>query len=317
MGNIQLIFLVPDTANPWGSTIMRGHQLCGISQRYLADKFDCKIMRLPLSSKRQLKKCFKSINQIAWVARCPRNAIYFVTKQCVERLNPISAEILRSRARAVLFDYVDADMATVSTLGADIHLCASISQYEYMKHKHKSLTSSSVALLHHGYDCRLQSCAPKRGPVRAVYWGAMRNTYIPASIANDISVIDGSVAPNDKTLTELSNYRLHYCVRSTPCEVDKLIFKPLTKVANAAACGANILINRDANDAVKFLGLDYPYFVDPNDDKNITNVFHSALNGSESNDWIKARNRISLMAHKLSPEQVAFQLETILKTLIE
>lgn len=314
---MQLIFLVPDTANPWGSTILRGHQLCEISQLYLADKFDCKVMRLPLSSKRQLKKCFKSINQIAWVVRCPRNAIYFVTKQCIERLSPISAEILRSRARAVLFDYVDADMATVSTLGADIHLCASTSQYEYMKHNHKSLNSSSVALLPHGYDYRLQKCAQEAGPVRAAYWGASRNTYIPQSISSDITLIDGTVAPTSETLNELSRYNLHYCVRKRSCNTEKTIFKPLTKVANAAACGANVLINRDAHDAINFLGSDYPYFVDPDDDANIITVFRSALNGAGGSDWLYARNTMNSVADKLSPEKAALQLANILLPLAE
>ena len=110
MAAIQLIFLLPDIADPWGSTMMRGHQLCEIAQHHLAEKFDCKIMRMPLSSKRQSKRNFKAAQQMAWMARCPRDAIYFVTKQCVERLNPTAAEILRWRARAVLFDYVDTDI---------------------------------------------------------------------------------------------------------------------------------------------------------------------------------------------------------------
>jgi hypothetical protein len=314
---IQLIFLLPDIADPWGSTMMRGHQLCEIAQHHLAEKFDCKIMRMPLSSKRQSKRNFKAAQQMAWMARCPRDAIYFVTKQCVERLNPTAAEILRWRARAVLFDYVDTDMETVLTRGADIHLCASNAQYEYMKQKKQFSNTSSVSLLPHGYDYRLQTCAPTKGPVYVTYWGALRNTYIPQSILNDISVIDGAVAPTTETLDELSRYRLHYCVRKNFRDVDKTIFKPLTKVANAAACGANILINHDAHDAVDFLGPDYPYFVGLGDDANIANVFQAALNGAGGSDWLYARNAMNSVAKHLSPEQVANQLYDILRPLTE
>jgi len=296
---------------------MRGHQLCEISQHHLAEKFDCKTMRMPLSSKLQSKRNFKAARQMAWMSRCPRDAIYFVTKQCMERLNPTAAEILQWRARAVLFDYVDTDMETVLTCGADIHLSASNAQYEYMKKKKQFSNNSSVALLPHGYDYRLQRCAPTKGPVHTAYWGNLRNTYIPQSISNDISVIDGAVALSTDTLDELSRYRLHYCVRNKFQDFEKTVFKPLTKVANAAACGANILINHDAHDAVDFLGPDYPYFVNLEDDANIVNVFKAALNGAGGSDWLYALNAMNLVAKQLSPEQMANQLNSILRPLTD
>ena len=314
---MQLIFLVPSNANAWSSTLLRGNQLCDISRRYLGDKFECKALRMPLSGKRYPKRAFTTGHQLAWMATCPRDAIYFVTKQCMERLHPVSIEVLRWRSRGVLFDYLDADLESVSMRGAGIHVCASKAQYQYMERTQRPSNSGSVAFLPDGYDCRLPRCAPTTGPVRTAYWGASKNTYIPEAINNKIYSIDGTAEPTTDTLNRLSKYRLHYCVRKPCVDIGKTIFKPLTKAANAAACGANIIINRDAYDAVDLLGTDYPYFVDANDDIDIYNVLESAIHGTDSPEWLKARNIMNSLAAQLSPESIARQLDTILQPLVE
>jgi hypothetical protein len=97
----------------------------------------------------------------------------------------------------------------------------------------------------------------------------------------------------------------------------KTIFKPLTKAANAAACGANIIINRDAHDAVDLLGTDYPYLVDAGDDDNIVKVFEHAREGVDGPNWVKARSAMDDLAAQLSPESTARQLRLILRPLAE
>ena len=315
---IKLCFLIPDTDKPWGSSLMRGNQLCEIARRHLGNRFDCATMKMPLLGLGQPLRSVNSVRQIAWMAACPLDAIYFVTKQCIEELNPISAEILKRRAQGVLFDYVDSNMAKVPMRDADIHLCASQAQYDYMTRKQRRVSPASVALLPHGYDCRVKRCAPATGAVQAIYWGALKNTHIPPAIAREIFVIDGEVAPSAKILDELSQYRVHYGVRIASSGAGKkIIFKPLTKAANAAACGANIIINRDAHDAVDLLGADYPYLVDATNDENIIEVFEHAKLGVDGSDWVKARGAMDALAAQLSPESIARQLALILRPLTE
>ena len=131
-------------------------------------------------------------------------------------------------------------------------------------------------------------------------------------------MIDGEAAPSAQILEELSRYRLHYGVRVAPRGTGKqTVFKPLTKAANAAACGANIVINRDAHDAVALLGADYPYLVDADDDDSIIEVFERARDGADGHDWVKARNAMDDLAAQLSPESIARQLGLILRPLTE
>lgn len=314
---IKLFFITPDTGRPWGSSIMRGDQLCEIAQPHLGDRFECATMKMPLLDKRQPRRSVKAVRQIAWMAKCPRHAIYFVTKQCLEMLNPISAEILNRRARGVLFDYVDADMATIGMRGCDIHLCASRAQYDYMTKMQQRVARESVALLPHGYDCRLQRCAPTTGKVHTTYWGELENAHIPKPIAEEIFTIAGRTSPSKQLLQILSQYRLHYGVRAVSKDPRRTVFKPLTKAANAAACGANIVINRDAHDVVDLLGADYPYLVDADDDDTIIEVFEHARRGADGSDWIKARKAMDDLAAQLSPESIARQLGHILRPFTE
>lgn len=296
---------------------MRGLQLCEIAQSHLGDTFSCSTMKMPLAGKRLLKRRLRAAHQIAWIAKCPRDAIYFVTKQCIEKLHPIAAEILHRRARGVVYDYVDADMESISMHGADVHLCATHAQYHYMTRERRHVSPASVALLPHGYDNRLKSCAPITGAAHAVYWGALANTHIPSALADDIFLIAGDAELSANTMHTLSRYRLHYGVRAVSMQVGETIFKPLTKAANAAACGANIIINRDAHDVVDLLGADYPYLVDAHDDDNIVKVFEHARDGVDGHDWVKARSAMDDLAAQLSPESIARQLGLILRPLTE
>lgn len=314
---MELFFLTPDTKNPWGSSLMRGIQLCEIAQNHLADDFACATMKIPFPGKRHPKRSLKIAQQIAWSAKCPRDAIYFVPKQCIERMHPIAAEMLHRRARGVVYDYVDADMASVPMHGADIHLCASHAQYRYMIREQPHGPSACVALLPHGYDSRLERCAPTAGAAHAVYWGALENTHIPSALADDIFLISGAADLSANTIHTLSPYRLHYGVRAASIHIGESIFKPLTKAANAAACGANIIINRDAHDVVDLLGANYPYLVDAHDDDNIVKVFEHARDGVDGHDWVKARSAMDDLAAQLSPESIARQLGLILRPLTE
>ena len=130
-------------------------------------------------------------------------------------------------------------------------------------------------------------------------------------------MISGAAEPSADIMHTLSKYRLHYGVRTTSMDSEKIIFKPLTKAANAAACGANIIINRDAHDAVDLLGEDYPYLVDANDDENIVKAFEHARDGVDGRDWVKARSAMNDLATQLSPQSIARQLGLILRPLAE
>lgn len=315
---MRLIFVIPDRSL-WGSTIMRGIQLHKIAKRYLQEDFDCEIMRMPwYGGQSLLRQAETFTRQIPWIATRPRDAIYVVTKQCLYGFNPVAAEILQWRSRGVIFDYVDADMATISMRGADVHLCASHAQFDYLRKINNTADSSTIGLVHHGYDLRLRERRNGLNVFRSVYWGAARNTYIPENIRSEIFVINGEKSPTEETFSTLSQFNFHFCFRAFgPDKQGKVVFKPFTKGANAAACGANVLVNHESHDAVQLLGMDYPYIVKSNDDDSIVQTFNNAKTGFGGSEWLRARDAMVELKHQLSPKNISYQLKAVIQPLVD
>src|ERR1043166_3945322 len=62
---------------------------------------------------------------------------------------------------------------------------------------------------------------------------------------------------------KLEDYNAHFAVRPDVVGNPSLrSFAPFTKGFTAAVCGANIIVNRGVDDAVAFLGADYPFLID-------------------------------------------------------
>lgn len=87
-------------------------------------------------------------------------------------------------------------------------------------------------------------------------------------------------------------------------------YKPFTKGFTAAACNANILVNRDVDDAVEMLGSDYPFLTDPTPE-SITETFRLAQDSYGGPIWRDALNRMEVMRATVEPTALARQLAEI------
>ena len=308
-------FVVPSSGEIWGSTFLRGLQMCEVAKRHVGEDYDFQIIGMPMLRNRALGLANIPM-QYLWAATRPSGAIYIVMKQCIEGLSSTAAEMLQSRARGVIFDYVDADMSRILMRGADIHLCASYAQYSYISER---LNNNGVQLMLHNYDARFEVLPAKTaGTLGTVYLGAIRNTYIPPNLREKVDIFEGSSYEDmNIQIDSIGGYNFHYCVRPPTVTRNQVIFKPFTKGATAAVCGANVLVNKETHDAVQLLGDDYPYLVDTLDDVLITEKFAAAEAGVGGADWQRAISVMAELAFQLSPEQAALKLHKILKPMSE
>lgn len=304
----QVFFLYRKSRANRGSTFLRGHQLCEVAQRHLGTRFNFAMMPMPGETRLGL--------QALWAATRPRGAIYLLTKNCVQTLSPRAAAILQRRARGVVFDYVDADMDRVPMQGADIHLASSLAQFDDLKTR---ATSGTAALLLHGYDARLDP--PRAAPadhLRMVYVGAPELAHVPPSLRNSLTMLRAETLDDmPAVLRQIHGFNLHYAIRPTATTKGTAIFKPFTKGATAAACGANILVTRATHDAQALLGADYPYLVDTSDDNDILTRMIEAKAGFGGADWQRAQAVMADLANRVSPAATAQQLGAILTPLAE
>lgn len=309
---MKLYFVVPSSKKIWGSTFLRGFQLYETAEKHLSKKYDTQILRMPLREGRGLRWRTSTLAQIIWAQKCPRDAIYFVTKQCIANLYPYAAEVLQRRAAGVLFDYVDSDMSKVSMRGADIHLCASYAHFLSCYVPQGEMKEAHFEILHHNYDSRLTMITNRaKNQLRTIYWGATENLYLPAALQGKVSVLESKVSESTSALSALQNYNMHYAIRPRRA-VSTYTFKPFTKGANAAACGANIIVDRDATDAQYFLGGDYPYFVNSDDDEDIIAKITEARYEFGGDNWMMAERRMEGVKLQLSPERISAKLDKII-----
>ncbi len=306
----EVVFVVPGSGQLWSSTFLRGVQLCEISRARLGNRYSFRLERMPVRRPLNITR----IAQRLWANTRMPGSIYFITKQCVECLDPVAAKILQHRARAVLFDYVDTDMATVSMRGADVHLCASFAQYEYLAQRKGINLEGSVEFLLHGFDTRFEVASPHGGEkLTAVYIGASENVFIPKQLRSKVVMLEAST-PQEMTavFSQTGKYNFHYCVRPPTFSENRIVFKPFTKGFTAAVCGANVIVNREVHDAEALLDIDYPYFVDALDSAEIIEVFGSAEAGVGSPEWQRARKTMNELIEKSSPDAVADSFDRIL-----
>ena len=247
-----------------GSTVMRMHQLSRMLEPHLSDRYNIELSELPAGRLPWV--------QTRWAARQTGAAVYFFSKAALRVLKPATLERLRPGALGICFDHVDSDFRNTAHLRADIHLCTAYAQRDAIRdHQrlHLEFTGTPMVLLHNP-DIRLTGFQPiPQDRARPLYLGTPSVGFLPDAVRARLDVIElMSADALDALLPRIASYNLHYCVRLPQPSGSRLI-KPFTKGFTAAACRANVLVNRGTEDALEFLGEDYPYLVSALDEAEI------------------------------------------------
>ena len=220
-----------------GGTVMRGEQLSSIVKKRIDKKY---------------KVSFKP-------STCDfRNSILFMTKMAVFTTSVDRLEELLNKGNKLLFDANDGKIDNEKVqLATAIIVSSSVGLEEYRKR----YPNKNIFLIDHHVDPRIKPMKhTDTGNFRIGYFGEPTNTIITERIENivDIIPIDTSSQKNIKWLDTMPYYNVHYAVRNKR-EFDD--FKPATKVFTAAYCNSNIIIQDTEEEALRWLGNDYPYLI--------------------------------------------------------
>ncbi|MDD7945087.1 hypothetical protein PUW79_10645 [Microbacterium sp. NE2HP2] len=184
----------------------------------------------------------------------------FLTKAAARR---VSADTLRAWRRAgnrIFFDPVDESIPDELIHRDDTIVAASRSALAAYRDRWPHLR---VRLVNHHVDPRVYAAmrgALRGSDARVGYFGEVENAVLTPELEERIDVhpVDTSRA-EQSWFSRLPDYALHYGVRRRR-ELDH--FKPFLKGFTAAACRANILIQRDDAEAALWLPADYPFWID-------------------------------------------------------
>lgn len=256
------------------------------------------------------------LNFDRWL-KAQNNAVVVLSNSLSRLMTDEHLERLRVRARAVGVDYKDDDLSQYDLSRFDFHVAISHAgkrALDTLLAKPTAENGSGFAeILLQPPDDRLAALpAAQNDRFSAVYVGSPQNSLIPPDLKDSITTLrvvygkDMHVA-----IPHLPRHNLHYAVRAVGGEALARVYKPFVKGYTAAACGANVIVNRDVDDVLDLLPSDYPYLVDSMDESAVAEVFRRAKEDFGGPDWIRAREMAASMLQEVTPEAIGEQIDKI------
>lgn len=268
-----------------GSTIMRGQQLVDITKRALPKE-----------------NIYYAPETVSY-----KNSKLFLTKWAIAVLSPEKLESLKKQNNLLIFDPVDLPNVPHKMIFADIIVAASNTARDDFVNKYPS---KRVVEIDHHTDPRLKLYEYSRRPLKVLktgYFGELFNTVVTTKIKEKVDFINVDTArQNEDWLKRIYNYNLHYAVRNN----DNVSHKPFLKGFTAACVGANILIQRNQQEAVHWLGKDYPFLIDGPlvDEKSILDALEYARLKFGKKEWDLGLEIMRGLAQKVSTKNIEEQL---------
>lgn len=212
-----------------------------------------------------------------------------------------------SQGNRIIWDILDGyDENIIQQIASSVMLDGLITSTAASELALASLNSKEKALIYHHIDPRLIrkiKGRPKSSDFSLCYIG-----NIPSEINGkkftetfpDVKGIevDTKHAKRCDWMRIAAPYRCHFAVRLDQREC---MMKPLAKVGVAAACNANIIVNR-SNAAVELLGTDYPYLCDDSVE-DARKTIERARSDFGNSTWQTGLERIAELRNRLSIEK--------------
>lgn len=278
----RLVFLYAEQYKGAGSTVMRGFQLANLA-RHALRRHSVRIRALGTRT---------------------ANATVFLTKGALRVATPTQLDDLLHRGNRLLFDPVDEVPPGTTARFADVLIASSLTAFEEYGRR---FPGTRVALLNHHVDPRIDMTPVHHSTFRAGYFGERVNAELTDRIEEKLDVVPIDTSRHDSAwLSSIRDYSFHYAVRRHR-ELDH--YKPFLKGFTAAHCGAPVLIQRDQQEAVRWLGDDYPYLVDaPATEEQVLDALARAKADFGGPRWRLAESTMAGIRARTSVQRIGEEL---------
>lgn len=308
MRQIKVYLVYRHSQRHMGSTIMRALQM-----RRIVDAFGSGRVKTGLMTISNMR--LEAVER-AWCATRPRDAVYVFCKDAIDKLSPGARALLSERTRGVAVDYIDKDLDGFDFTAIDGHIASSARQFDYLAGH--AAPGSQAHLLPHQADLRLATLRPVQEPSwRPVYFGEPDNLFIPGHLRERVDVYPYERKLDASDIAAISRHPWQYGVRPSGQNSAATVFKPATKIVNAAFFRAPPVVGRDADDALTLLGADYPYLVDTTAPESFDCVFDAIQSGTQSPEYARALDRLAHIRETHGFSQTARCFEEICLALYE
>ena len=295
---------------------MRVKQLAGHMRRFHGDTYDVAVAYVSKSWRAAAR---------AWLTTRFPDAVFLFSKFAAAGWSGDDFQSLGRRAAAVMLDYVDAPVERIVHHGIDGHIVATRAgahlwarQFE-LEHEAGRPVHGEIVTVLHNHDVALDGITARAPSDRLAmcYLGTPAQTVVTPRVDREVTFLPGETPEEfSASMGRVGCFNAHYAVRRNRDNDGQLKAKPFTKGATAAACGAVLMTDRDTDDAVAFLGEDYPFLIPDitpgSIDAGLTRI-KDAFGGAE---WDLAVSRMANIRNATSHRAVSGQLHAAIQSLI-
>jgi hypothetical protein len=238
-----------------------------------------------------------------------RGQVVVLAKGALQTLAPEAIAALRTRNVAVIgvWDDLPPEPAKMAALDASMTL-SHRQTLDFMRR----FPATPAFHVTHQVNRLIRPCPPPADRLRTGYFGELANTVRPDTLARMVELvgIDTSHVETD-WIGRLREFNAHWTIRKRR-PIDGA--KPFLKGFLAARCGAVAVSAREDEDALHYLGDDYPFFVtslDPADLEADMVALAAAFGGPE---WRHARAVMEQVAARSTDAVVAAEFRAMIET---
>lgn len=273
-----------------GSTVLRGKQLSELVARQYPDAIDMAYLS---------------------DAEAFRDRVVILTKGAIQTHSAEEIAELRRRNLAVIGSWDD--MLPEADKMAAMDATMAVSNRQAHDFGQLFPRTPSYHVTHH-VNSQIRPVTPPTDRIRTAYFGYPANTHRPDSLGHLIDFVGLDTANLEMSWIDLlPHYNCHWIIRRLKPHDG---WKPFLKGFVAARCGAVLAVGREDEDAVQYLGDDYPFYVRGPDPKLLEYDMMTLAAAFGGPDWRRAQEIMGQVAARSSDAQVAAEFRAMVEDVL-
>lgn len=290
---VRIAFLYDEAFAGSASTFLRAGQLAELVAEELPGAYD-----------------------IAWTtdAAGTRDSLVLLTKWALQTRSP--EEIARIRARNIAVVGMWDDLIPDAGRMAAIDASMSLSYAQTLELARTWPGTPAFYVPHHVNRLIRPPRVPGTPPMdrlRTGYFGELANTVRPPSLGGLVELVGINTSRRDEGwIDRLPEFNAHWIIRQRR-EIDGA--KPFLKGFLAARCGAVVVTARETDDALLYLGDDYPFFVRSLETTDLEAMMLDMVAAFGGPDWRLAQGIMAEVRARSSDAVVAAEFRAMVETI--
>lgn len=287
---LPVAFLYAEEYAGAGSTVLRGQQL----SQLVAAQYPESVDMLYTSD-----------------ASLLRDRVVILTKGAIQTNGAEAIADLRKRNIAVIGSWDDMLPEADRMAAMDATMAVSNRQAHDFGRLFPGTPSYHVT---HHVNSLIKPMSPPTDRARTAYFGFPANTHRPDSLGHLVDFVGLDTRNLEMSWIDLlPRYNCHWIIRRSKAHDG---WKPFLKGFVAARCQAVVAVGREDEDAVQYLGDDYPFYLRGTDHRRLEYDMMALASAFGGPEWRRAREIMAQVAARSTDAQVCAEFRAMVRDVI-